>query len=333
MAHRLITGILLCLCAVLLMSYNVSAIQPVYNMNGYSIVNSASSLKMNCVINNASNVTVKNVTDDWVCEYNPTTNDNVARLRRFYSTEQWAFQSGDIIEFSLIVWSSVNLSTLSGFVINFIGDNGAGLFLLNIEQVANNVFSNDIISITNGSGGTLFNGNVFYSIYRYTFKARNDGVSSIGYPVGAQDYFLWSGSNLSFRMYDVKQYRMTGESSSDQQNEINATNDSVQESENEGNTSQTDTDNTTQSLMTAGANIISALTSAPATDCNINISTTGSSSSFTSAIGSLNLCSDVPQGVLNLVQGMVALVFTPLVLYYVYSILTLIYAQFKEYNS
>lgn len=103
--------------------------------------------------------------------------------------------------------------------------------------------------------------------------------------------------------------------------------DASQQSESDSNTAQSDAEGASQSLLNATGSIVSALTSAPATDCNIDISTRHFS------IGQVNLCSDVPQGVLNFVHGLIALVFTPIVLYFCYSIVTTLYNLFKEYNS
>lgn len=307
------------------MSYNTSAIQTVYDMTNYEPRFRQLYTNVDCLFGTTD--TASNVA---FCQ-NQISSDPVL-VNKIVTHDSYTFNAGDIIEFYIVAASAYNGNRFD--VITSSPANTANLRILGFEDVtSNNIIDVGLLDINTGE---IFTSAHISKVYKYTFYVINNFSGQIGlqaYNYTTRPIYVIDGV-MNFTIIDLAVYRsINGGSSKDQQNEINATNDSVQQSEDAGDSSQSDTDTATQSLMSAGANIISALTSAPATDCNINISTTGNSSAFTSAIGNLNLCSDVPSGVLTLVQGMVALVFTPLVLYYVYSILTLIYAQFKEYNS
>lgn len=89
----------------------------------------------------------------------------------------------------------------------------------------------------------------------------------------------------------------------------------------------------TQNLFSAMGSIVSAVKDTPATNCLIDITTTGNSSAFTSAIGSINLCADVPSNILNTVRGLAALVIVPAVLYACYSICIKMYRTFTEVQN
>lgn len=319
---------------VFLMSYiifsnKVSAISTNLSFDDIIVKGSSLTPTIECSINGSSAI----VQYSWC--YSSSSGSNL--LNNIHTTAYFDVEKNDYIEFDLVIRTLDSFSSGGGYFLEDVNNFApSGFRLVDRQQIIDTTLYSNIFSVTNGTGENLVNGNYLFHAYRYVFRYVGDGSSvqlGLNQQSASRGFVRYSGQ-LYFRLANVVVYEgITSSQSQDQKNEINETNNAVEDSQNAGDSSQSDTDNTTQSLMTAGANIIGALTSAPATDCNINVSTTGNSSSFTGAIGSLNLCSDVPSSVLTLVQGMVALVFTPLVLYYVYHILTLIYAQFKEYNS
>lgn len=87
--------------------------------------------------------------------------------------------------------------------------------------------------------------------------------------------------------------------------------------------SQDSVDSATTSLFSAIGTVITAIKDTNATDCVIDITT----SQYT--IGNVNLC-QAPQGILNMVQALAALVIVPMVLMAAYSLLHKMYNAFKE---
>lgn len=290
--------------AVFLMSHiimcsNAGAVDSVYTLNGYSIINSAGGVRINCDFSDETNTITSTQTNVWTCGAK-NTSGHVVKLRRIYSVDQWNFQNGDIIEYDILVWSAVNLSSLDGFVMGFVGEPSSNLQLIGFKQVANNVFYNNNI----GDGDTLFEGNSYYSLYRYTFKSRANFALNLGFPNGYQDWFIWHGENVNFRLLNISQYRLTGEGSPDQQNEINATNDSVQQSETEGESSQSDAQTGTASLISTIGSAVSAITSASPTNCLLN----GNMGNFD--MGQIDLCSNPVPAFVQIISSLILILIT-----------------------
>lgn len=257
--------------AVFLMSHiifchNVGAVDTVLDLNGYEIINSAAAPRVNCTFNSSS-LNKNNVV---ACGgVHPTSGTNTV-LRSFYTVDLWNMQRGDVVEFDVLIWSPVNLSSLDGFTPGVISM-PYPFRVMSVTQKANNVFVNDLQSITNGTGGTLYNGSAYFSIFHYSlsYVGGNNVAYSIGWSA-ENDQFIWYGETLTFRMFNVVQWRLSGNGSSDQQNEINATNNAVDESETSGEQASTDATTATSSLLSVIGGFVNVITSASPSNCVID---------------------------------------------------------------
>lgn len=291
--------------AIFLMSYiifsnNASAVDTVIDLNGYEIINSAAAPRVNCTFNSSS-LNKNNVV---ACGgVHPTSGTNTV-LRSFYTVDQWNMQRGDVVEFDVLIWSPVNLSSLDGFTPGVISM-PYPFRVMSVTQKANNVFVNDLQSITNGTGGTLYNGSAYFSIFHYSlsYVGGNNVAYSIGWSA-ENDQFIWYGETLTFRMFNVVQWRLSGNGSSDQQNEINATNDSVEQSETEGASSQSDAQTGTASLISTIGSAVSAITSASPTNCVIN----GNMGNFD--MGQIDLCSNPVPAFVQIISSLILILIT-----------------------
>lgn len=289
--------VLIYLGAIFLMSHiifchNAGAVDTIFDMSGYSVINSSASLRVNCEMQrtNSSGV-VSNLTQSNVVACSQGQNLNYNILKAMYSVDEWNFRTGDILEFDLLVYTE---STGTSFSLE-----------PNIISVAYpfrllGFKSNDDFKSFD-TGVTSY---VMYKVYHYSMRwVGGDNVSSsIGFP-SSNNYFIFNG-DLRFRLFNVMQYRLTGEGSSDQQNEINATNESVQQSESEGASSQSDAQTGTASLISTIGSAVSAITSASPTNCLIN----GNMGNFD--MGQIDLCSNPVPAFVQIISSLILILIT-----------------------
>lgn len=345
MVHKVIIGIFISILSIFAMSHNASAADFGISFDNYTLVRSNAVPYINCQTNTG------NITNVQTCSINSNTS-GITKLNVIYlNTTQWNnVEVGDIFEFYVNLHTKENHWIQGGSfgIISAYSTSSTTTELLSVEEVSSTVIPfTDTTYSTNSEFFNLidgFNINQFSRISKvYRVLIRVIAVPStppytinIGLQARTQNslfeyYNFGDTPAVDAHLSNFKQYRFAGSEENKEQEE--KTQEAVDDSQASGESSQSSVEGTTQSLMSAGASIVSALTSAPATDCNISVNTSGSSRLFTTAIGQLNLCSDVPQGVLTMVQSIVALVFTPIVLYFGYNVITTLYNQFKEYNS
>lgn len=109
--------------------------------------------------------------------------------------------------------------------------------------------------------------------------------------------------------------------------ERDATQDSVDQSEQDSQDSQDDVDQTTSSLLAVGSQVVGVITNTAASNCNITMNFAHFN------VGVVNVCSNVPEEVLNIVRGVSALVFVPIIVNYaIYLVnkLVYLYRSFQE---
>lgn len=332
MARKLIIGIFISICLIFVMSHNAKAITPVIELNNYSLVRSGN-FSTNCEFSGTFEVA-----STGACTITPRGNVNLNIIK---TNNDIASKSGDLIHFYLFIYTNQdNLQYEPKLLLHTYSTQNYSI--IQYDEISYSKYNEQLISYggyINWSPNNDFSidyetFNSYYKIYEITLRSDLDGSRPFGlYGPGlfSLTFNQIPGATLTFALRSFTQWRKV---ESQENKEVEEkTQSAVDESAASGESSQGSVEGSTQNLMSAGASIISALSNAPATDCNINMSTSGSSSAFTGAIGSVNLCSGVPSGVLTMVQGIVALVFTPIVLYYTYSIITTIYKQFREYNS
>lgn len=277
--HRWLIGIFTSIIVIFAMSHNASAISTVFDLTNYTIVKNSPALKINCTFSDLSNNVLSTPTDTWVCTRADSTTG--IKLRQFYTTEQWSFNKGDVLEFDLLVWSAFDLNNIDEMNVGFYGSVSGYWSMLGFNQVADNVFHTNAV----GSGDTLFDGNGYYSIYRYTLKANNNVTSTIGFPGGYQDHYIWSNGTLNFRVLNINQFRKNAENDTNAEQK-QATEDAVEGSENAGNSSSSSAQSGSASLLNVIGAFASIITSAQPTNCNIN----GNMGNLN--IGQIDLCAN-----------------------------------------
>lgn len=299
--------------AVFLMSHiifsnNVGAVDTVLDMNGYEVIDSAAAPKLNCWFSDTS----LNATNVNACGGSPST--STVTLTGFQTVEQYNMMRGDVVEFDILVWSPTNLANLNGFSPAIISA-PYPFRVMSLTQKANNYFSHNMESITNGTGGTISGGGAYYSLFHYSL--RYVGGNNVAYNLGwgsGNSLFTWSswgssGESLYFRMYNLVRWRLSGEGSTDQQNEINATNNAVDESETSGDQASTDATSATSSLLSVIGGFVNVITSASPSNCVIDapLNTAFSNDRF-----NVDLCAlDLPAGIGALTSIIAIMVIVP----------------------
>lgn len=295
---------------------NVHAARSVFDLSNYEVVHSAYNPDIICRKDGVD------TSPSIACAY-----DTGGMITRIYTSGlNWSFKKGDLVEFDIIVWSDI-LAPNTGVSLYFgSGVTFANFLLIEVTETINDQYYhlfNDI------STGALYNQNAYSHVYHVVGQILNDYTGDVGL-YGNNNYPIFAISSTSldtlrFRISNLATWRYVG--SEDNKEVADATQDAADDSENTSQSASQDASNASQNLLSAIGSVTSALTSAPATDCKIDISTRQFS------IGQVNLCSGVPQNIRNTVSTIVALVFTPIVLYYCYNIVTTLYGLFKEYNS
>lgn len=337
MASKLVIGIFISICAIFVMSHNASAIDFVLDLDNYTLSRNDERRILDLAWN--GNTSCINVN---YCEVFDSV--NVSRVNLLKNGVNASYNDNSIVIWRVLVGSQLHDGYSNAISLfnqkNFTTNNDNLIFLGYNQKTVDRetVYTTFSVAPDNTYVGNVVSSYHNFTIYEYYFKVLQGGQYKIGFEsTGSSitsdifDLTAYNNSKIMFMNLSVQAWSPVESKENKEVEE--KTQEAVEQSAESGESSQGSVEGSTQNLMSAGASIISALSNAPATDCNINMTTSGSSSAFTGAIGSVNLCSGVPSGVLTMVQGIVALVFTPIVLYYTYSIITTIYKQFKEYNS
>lgn len=332
MARKLIKYIFICLCVCFFMSHNVFAITTVYDLTNYERVSSGRSPSIYCTYSDGTS------TSGAVCSSTYSKRITGFDQRLTYPTG-FAFEKGDIIEFDLTFYAASFGNDLTNFGLLRLLTNNNRFSVIDYTSTQDTFNSSDGRMIFDSSTNNFYTYNEFGGVINFHIivEVVDDYTGIFGITESASVPFIRAefyanNGNLLMFLSNWNVYRK-GSSDPANQEQAEATQNAADDSAQDGNASEDAVNNSTQSLSSALSNISGALISAPATDCKISVNTTGNSSSFTSAIGQLNLCSNVPQNILNTVQTIIALVFTPIVLYFAYNVITTIYGLFKEYNS
>lgn len=252
-----IFSIFISLFAILFMSHNVGAVNSVLNLDDYSISSSVRSPTIRC------NYT--NNTSDTTCLFTSNKELYSIDLSPAFPNGQ-NFYAGDVIEFDLSIYSYSGFDTavLSG-LLSTLSNNGS-IVLLSVEQVQNNIGTSSQLDYT------------FVYTFHFTYYVRANlsgqtfGITSsssrpLFYFIG--ETIQGGGVRIILTNYLVWRKNSSG-SSQDQQNEINATNDAVDDSESAGGSSSQDAEQGGASLLSAITGFFGVITSASPTNCVFN---------------------------------------------------------------
>lgn len=311
------------LFVVFLMSHNAGAVSTVIDLNSYELKYSYNGTQ-DCGYTDAS----LDVTSTWYCYL--ATNDQ--SLFRISSSQSFELEKGDIIEFYFIVSSNQNVALIYNDFIQPINST-SGANVVDIQLMDNSSFH------VYGESSLIPSGYYFNKIYKITMIQNTNRTTPIGlgnnrnvslYRVNVDGGFP-SNFRVSLSIRNGQIWRYVGSQENKEQEQ--ATQEQSEAGDSAADSSTDAVEGATQNLFSAMGSIVSAVKDTPATNCLIDITTTGNSSAFTSAIGSINLCADVPSNILNTVRGLAALVIVPAVLYACYSICIKMYRTFTEVQN
>lgn len=116
-----------------------------------------------------------------------------------------------------------------------------------------------------------------------------------------------------------------------QQDDQQAVQDVVDDAQSSADSSQSDVDSASANFLESLGIIIDVFKNAEPGNCNISFSATSPGlSNFMNSVGSVNLCSNVPESILNIMRALASLVITPVVLSCAYSLVNTMYKMFNE---
>lgn len=291
--------------AVFLMSHiifsnNVGAISTNLSFDDIIVKGSSLTPTIECSINGSSAI----VQYSWC--YSSSSGSNL--LNNIHTTAYFDVEKNDYIEFDLVIRSLDTFSASGGYFLEDVNNFApSGFRLVDRQQIIDTTLYSNIFSVTNGTGENLVNGNYLFHAYRYVFRYVGDGSSvqlGLNQQSASRGFVRYSGQ-LYFRLANVVVYEgITSSQSQDQKNEINATNDSVQQSETEGASSQSDAQTGTASLISTIGSAVSAITSASPTNCLIN----GNMGNFD--MGQIDLCSNPVPAFVQIISSLILILIT-----------------------
>lgn len=164
--------------------------------------------------------------------------------------------------------------------------------------------------------------NVLFRIQSINFYRKNASPPSYENALNSIQNSL---GNINNSINNLPSAQDNAEAVADEQEQ--RTQDEVDQSELDAQDSQDDVDQATASLLAVGGQVVGVITSTPASNCNIPMNFAHFN------VGVVNVCSNVPAEVLNIVRGVSALVFVPIIVNYaIYLVnkLVYLYRSFQE---
>ena len=326
---KVLISIFICLLSFFLMSHNVSAYElgrDVFEVNSGQFTLSGST---NCLNNINSNTVIRNGCTD--------TSDYLSTLGVVLPAgvaDQYL--TGDFMQFWFYIGIN-NTNDASDSFIRNININNAYFDTVDVsmEQVNNSI---GIIKITARAIQTT-------SISSFNITASGGGALLVLYPsefISAGKIVHWrivpgvdysndiqgvvnainSQPNYSTVLNDIKNKVPSAQDNADAiADEVeDRTQDVVDQSEQDSQNSQDDVDQATASLLAVGGQVVGVIVNTPASNCQIPIRFRWYN------MGIVNLCSDMPSAVLDIIRGVSALVFIPVIVNYaLYLIHKLVY--------
>lgn len=283
-------GVFISILSIFAMSHNANAVQPVIDLNNYSLVRSFSSFNNTCSFSGGLNATTSGQT------YCQITVNGSTRLLTITSENAYEVKKGDLITFYLFIYSRTN-----GFetrpVLNIMSATGGGWDVLDYRIVTREDYDKELQSHTGyiNQQGVNYDLNVdfdeysgFYRIYEITMRANKADNLYYGLTAGASG--LWTmdsvdiGQIIRFSIRNVSQYRFAGDEANKEVQE--KTQEAVDDSQAAGGSSSSDAQTGTTGLLNAITGAVSVISSAQPTNCKIN----GNMGNLD--IGQLDLCAN-----------------------------------------
>lgn len=301
--------VLIYLGAVFLMSHiilsnNVGAISTNLSFDDIIVKGSSLTPTVACNINGAAAL----IQYSW-CYHNGTNIINT--LNDIHTVDSFVVDSGDYIEFDLVIRTDTEVGTLGSYYLEDVNIYvPSGMRLVSRDMVINSTFGYD--SIVDGS--TSSNESFFYHVYRYVFRYVGNETTNIQLGLRQQSasrgYVKFIGNTVYFRLANVVVYEgVTSSQSQDQKNEINETNNAVDNSETSGDQASSDATTATSSLLSVIGGFVNVITSASPSNCVIDapLNTAFSNDRFNVDLCALNL----PSGITALTSIIAIMIIVP----------------------
>lgn len=249
----LIFGIIMPIFGILLMSYNVSAFS--FNLDDYDIVKRYNQPNYTCTYGNNDTSS-----GSWCA----TTPQRITITSMLTSDTSFSFKSGDYLTFILGYYAYDRENEPPTM---FIPNLNVNLGLVDIEELSGDLLTSFIDDQIDGYSYPWYGG---YKFVRYTYRAFNNiDLSNFGYSTTNTNLGIFRGAYYRLRMYSVFQLRKVS-GSTDQQNEVNSTNNAIDESEDAGDSSSSSAEGASASLLSAITGFFGVITSASPSNCVIN---------------------------------------------------------------
>ena len=290
--------------SVLLMSHNAGAIDVTFNLNDYEKQNfDVSQNYYDYKIYNANGT----LNHQCLATYNCYVGNN-QQIRVAATHDSFPLKTGDIIVYNLALYSPAYLHHIDNLQFRALAP-GYGLSSLYFHEVSDfSAIGGFVESFPSSTSNGIIDTQGYFisNLYEIALIATADGNRQLGsYNQNTVDIAVNMGNSSSGDVLVVAVtgftvYRYKGSSVNKEQSE--ATQNAADDSETSGNSSQSSAEGATQSLLTTINNGIGVITSARATNCQIN----GDMGNLD--LGNLDLCANPVPTFVQIILSLVAVV-------------------------
>lgn len=292
---------LIVISSVFLMSHNASAITMTFDATQYTPVVRQVYNLVDCSFVVGNNTYYQNSVSNCYSTQGALS-PNVVKVKKIVTSNSITFKKGDIVEFDIIAYHDPaayfeNFS-FRAFKLNNVND----FYMMGYDSVLN-LYGHD--SWVNSSGNAIHYHDI-NQIMRFRVYVQNDIYTPIGLYATDTNYnpiatYNEASQDIKWNLINLTVYRKTGKSSVNQEQE-EATQDAADDSQTSGDSSQDSAESATQSLLTTINNGIGVITSARATNCQID----GDIGNLD--LGNLDLCANPVPTFVQIILSLVAVV-------------------------
>lgn len=264
---KLILGIFISLGAIFLMSHNASALTTTFSLDDYTPVNRIVYHLVDCSFYVSSTSSVTGVSQ---CSSNASSVTPV-KLMQIKSNLSYTLKKGDIITFDVVNYTP-DVKFIQQF--NWMAFKGVSndMYLMDYESVFQEYANHSYYNVIDDAYTIQYSLN---SAMRFTFFVTKDISSQIGLvntdvnynPIAS--YLQLQPNSLKWNIINLVIYRKSGKSQINQEQE-EATQNAVDDSEISGSNSQNSSQGATNNLLSVFTGFANVITNASATNCVIN---------------------------------------------------------------
>lgn len=326
---RIFICIFICLLAFFLMSHNASAIdltQDVYLIQG-NFQFSIAPWSWTCYNDSSCPTWSSGVYQRSFSSFGANITDiSISIPNRSYIADDW-------IVFDFYFFHSntaANHSIFDG--IKYAGNNPVDVVDVQFEQLTDNsahatVYLRAWGSFTDSNLRFVGNATLFQlqSAANAQYKAQVDaGIMTIWHARSGADYSQ-TLNNINNSINNMPSAEDNAEAMADEEEQ--RTQDVVDQAEQDAQDSQDDVDQATASLLAVGGQVVNVIINTAATNCNLPMKFTHYD------MGVVNLCSGMPTNVLDIIRGVSALVFIPVIVNYALYLVNKLVSLYRSFQG